>query len=164
MKRYLAVFLIIGLMPLSNLWSQTINVSVTDWLNLRTTLQISRELLDSSNLEVLNLQESLRRAIESKETSGTKIKDLEDSLAKAKAVQKQLQTYITSLEAQLIELGKSLSDTRSELAKISEKHLTAIKDLVDDYDAKMKLDKLLLKGAIIIILVETVYIAISNLP
>jgi len=157
MKRWLVVLLVVGLIPLFQIYSQTISVSVTDWLMLRTELSFSKERLLILDGEVLSLERNLQQARKSQKNSTQKIANLEGSLsqaeksqiaseqkisdlkkrlAQAKVTRDQFQKQVESLELQLTELGASLTDTKSQLDQNEADHILEIEKLVVGYERR----------------------------
>ena len=170
MKRWLVVFLVVALMPSFSLFAQTISVSVTDWLMLRTELSISKKHLAKLNEQVKNLEESLEKAkLEQQNSkisisdSKEKILDLERHLAAAVQRRDQLQSTVDSLKSQLTELSKSLSDTQKILDKNEEKHVKNIIGLSQKYERKLLIKNIFIGGLAAVIVVETVVLLIKSI-
>ncbi len=152
MKRWVGVFLLIGLMLSSPVYGQTINVSVTDWTKLRTELLNSKVQLAILNSEVMNLDGALRQARESQVSSTTKISDLEIQLALAKEQQTRFLMQVASLEAQLAGLGISLTSTQFLLDRNEAKQIARIEALIAGYERRMVVKNIII-GTLLAVIV-----------
>jgi len=157
MKWWVVVYLLIGLMLSSPVYGQTINVSVTDWMTLRTELLNSKAQLAILNSEVKNLDAALKQAKESQVNSMMKISDLETQLALAKEQQTQFQTRVVSLEAQLIGLGISLTNTQSLLDQNEAEQIARIEALVAGYERRMVVKNIVIGTLLAVIVGGIIY-------
>lgn len=108
--------------------SQTISVSVSDWLKVRSELLISKSLSARLGERTQSLVRDLAEARQSQETSRERISDLERQLADSVAEQGRLTSIIASLESQLAGLSESLTATQSQVDEAEKAHLRAIRD------------------------------------
>lgn len=170
MKQFLVVLLFVLVMtPLLSI-EQIINVSVTDWMTLKTELSISKGQLENINKEVRSLESSLEQArIEQQnsqtsiESSQKKIYDLEKQLAIAVLQRDQSQNTVNSLESRLIELGVSLNNTQFQLDQNEEDHILSIEGLVSKYERRIIVGKILFYTMVAVAVGEGIYILVGTL-
>lgn len=184
MKRLLLILLCSVLTNSFPIYAQTISVSVTDWQTLRTELQNSKVQLANSNEAVLDLQSSLSEAKESQQSLEQTINDLNLSLEEAKRLltdsekrisaleaqlqaaleeRNRLQNRIDFLESHLTGLSQSLTNTQEQLDKNEEKHVSQIERIVQGYQTRETIGKVVIFTLLAIIVGETVYIAADAL-
>lgn len=163
MKKFLATVLLVLLMQPLNLTSQTLQISVSDWMMLRQELANSMDLLNNLDLEIANLKSSLKEAENLQINSKNLIEDLQMQLKQAEAVRKLLEITVSDLENQLAELSISLTDTQNQLDQNEIDHVKSIENMVKIHERQIRVFKAIAWILGIVAAGEAAYIGVQVL-